>query len=711
MNELSLIQSIFLFQIVGYAILRIFFKPDIGRRLYCGVFAFNGPSDLSKALCHLVLNNIKILGMYNDDRGGDNAGIVINNEVLRTIGTEYKFKTLLERNHIEVLDPAISTIIIGHSRKGSVGGKGHENAHPFEIYEDKKNPSPDWYMTGVHNGTIENWQDLLKNHVLDEKEFKNDSKTMLKIIARQRKLKKVKKYNVLEKYKGNGVFIWYFRDEPDTMYVFKGAHKKYKTATKADEERPLFFYECPITQGIYFSSIKDSLIAISADRELVKDLATNTVFKFRQGKLVTKDSINIDREDVYEFESAASSSAYGYGDEEYMGYWEGGFGPAVRPGTQKQIGFKDYTEQNQHAMAKLAAKARAQELINKTLPSDSSSVCTVPVLPITSSIKREGKTIILGAEDVPLKNIANYKDKIYREHGLYKFGGELLNGEYIINMKTNEIHSSSKKNLLEQAHIFEARYFYEGYMLKSKAALIDLQELDKNDPKWKVDKAGYIMSKYCSYPVPTTDGKMYYLNLNKAQGYFEGIPYSEGKVYDYKDGKLIEVRKVVETTSQESSFPPQEIDYGPIVGPKTKIIDLHCPNYSRDNDRDITDPDGTTPTPPKLTEEQIADQLKKNQEEDSRQEELSVIDSLEQEILEGWHDLKEKIEEQMYNMDPFVKEGSLKKLDFLSGSLFDWGIDCIEGGVVGTPKDLSPHYKLDDKGKLTYTNVSKMRFF
>jgi len=707
MNELSLINSILLFQIVGYAILRIFFKPDIGRRLYCGVFAFNGPTNLSKALCHLVLNNIKILGMYNDERGGDNAGIVINNEVLRTIGTEYKFKTLLERNHIDVLDPAISTIVIGHSRKGSVGGKGHENAHPFEIYEDKKNPSPDWYMTGVHNGTIENWQDLLKNHVLDEKEFKNDSKTMLKIIARQRKLKKVKKYNVLEKYKGNGVFIWYFRDEPDTMYVFKGAHKKYKTATKADEERPLFFYECPITEGIYFSSIKDSLIAISVDRELVKDLATNTVFKFRQGKLVVKDSITIERENIYEFESANSSVMYGYG-EEYDGHWEGcGFEPAIRPGIQKQIGFKDYTAQSQEAMAKQALKERADHLVNKTLPSNSSNVCPIPISSSTSPTKREGKTIILGTDDVPLKNIANYKDKIYREHGLYKFGGELLNGEYIINMKTYEVHSSSKKNLLEQDHIFESRFFYEGYMLKNKIALIDLQELDKDNSNWKADKAQYIMSKYCSYPVPTTDGKMYYLNLNKAQGYFEGIPYSEGKVYDYKDGKLIEVRKIVETTNQESSIPPQEIEYGPIIGPKTKIINLHCPNY----DRDITDPDGITSTPPKLTEEEIADQLKKNQEEDSRQEELSVIDSAEQEILEQWLNLKEKIEEQMYNMDPFIKDGSLKKLDFLSGSLFDWGIDCIEGGVVGTPKNLSPYYKLDDKGKLAYSNISKMRFF
>lgn len=675
MNELNLIQNIFLFQIIGYIILRIFFKVDTNRRLYCGVFAFNGPSDLSKNLSHLVLNNIKILGMYNDERGGDNAGIVINNEVLKTTGFEYKFKTLLEKNHIEVLDPSSSTIVIGHSRKASVGGKGHENAHPFEIYEDKKDPNLDWYMTGVHNGTIENWEELLKNHLLDEKEFKNDSKTILKIISRQRKLKKVKKYNILEKYKGNGVFIWYFKDEPDTMYVFKGAHKKYKTSNIVDEERPLFFYECPITKGIYFSSIKESLIAISIDRNLVKDLKTNIVFKFRQGLLVEKDSIIIDRENIYEFDFSTSTSnynsnAYGYGyyPELYKN---------MKPGVQKQIGFKDYNESNQDTVIKLALKARADELIKKTLPSNNSNCSIVPMS------KKEKKTIILGTEDIPLMHIVNYKNKIYREHGLYKFAGELLNGEYIININTNEIYSSSKKELLEKTHIFESRCFYEGYMLKSKAALLELQELDKNNPNWKADKVNYIMSKYCSYPVPSTDNKIYYLSLNKAQGCFEGIPYSENKIYTYNSGKLIEVKKLVGTANQESSFPQQDINY----------------------DKDITDPDIV------ITEEQIANQINKNLENDNMQEELSIIDSFEQEILEGWRHLKEKIEEQVTYMDPFLKNGTLKKLNFLSGVLFDWGIECIEGCVIGTPEDSSPHYTLDNKGELTYNNISNITFF
>ena len=714
MSEFSLIHSILLFQIIGYAILSIFFKPDKGRRLYCGIFAFNGPSNLSKSLAHLVLQNIKMLGMYNDDRGGDNAGIVINNKVLKTVGIEYKFKTLIEKNHIDILDPTISTIVIGHSRKGSVGGKGHENAHPFEIYKDEKedkDESVDWYMTGVHNGTIENWKELLENHHLDEKEFKNDSKTMLKIISRQRKLKKQKKYIILEKYKGNGVFIWYFRDEPDTMYVFKGAHKRYKSSITVEEERPLFFYECPLTKGIYFSSIKDSLLSIAVEKDKVKNLVTNIVLKFKEGKLISKDSINIDRENMYEYPLVSSENTYGKEED----WWKRTYGYTSKnnqSSIQSKIGFKDYEENNQSYIAKRAAEERAKSLIEKALPSSVKSISTVPVISIdTTSIttNKIGKTIILGTKDVPLKNIADYKDKICREDGLYKYNSTLLNGEYIINKKTYEVFSPSKKNLLEQENIFETRYFYEGYMLKDKASLIDLQELDKNSPNWKTDKASYIISKYCSYPVPTWDGKFYYLNLNKFSGYCDGIPYSEGKVYDYKDGKIIEVRKIIETP-KESSIPfVNEITYGPII----KKIDLNknsstCPNYDRDN----IDPEVST-TSPNLSDKEIAKQLKLNEEEEIKQENFFIFDASEREILELWQQLKTKVEEQIYNMDPFFKDKTFNKWDFLSGTLNEWVFDSVHECLTKKSGNLSesPFFTSNEKGELIYNNISKITFF
>lgn len=701
MTEISLIQCILLFQVIGYVILSIFFKPDVGKRLYCGIFAFNGPSNLSKELCHLVLSNIKTIGMYNDERGGDNAGIAINNEILRTTGFEYKFKTLIEKQDINKFDPTVSSIIMGHSRRGSVGGKGHENAHPFEIYETKK--AANWYMAGIHNGTIENWKELLENHGLDKEDFKNDSKTVLKILSRQRRLKKQKKYVVLEKYKGNGVFMWYFQDEPNILYVFKGAHKKYKSSVNFEEERPLFYYECPITRGIYFSSIKDPLLVIATDRNEVKNLVTNTVLKFKEGKLLKDEIIEIDRSEIYEFDY--SNNYYNSEEEEH---WRNRYGhycgiednDRITPKQNSTIGYKNYASQAE--MAKIAAEKRAKDLIRRTLPSDNSSVPIIPVSKVNDSqSSKSGKTIILGSEDTPLQNLAHYKGKLYREHGLYKHNGLLLNGEYIINKQTYEIHSPSKKNLLEQEHIFEIRYFYEGYMLKNKASLIDLQEMDKNYPNWKVDKAPYILSKYCSYPVPTFDGKFYYLNLNKFNGHLEGVPYSEDKSYLYKDGKLLEVKKLVKTSENVQSSlpfegPTQEIDYCPI-----KVIDIN-------SNKDISlDPE----LRPSLRE--IANQLEANEQEEENQENFLIFDASEREILDLWLQLREKVEEQTYQMNSYIKDKTFNEQDFLSGILHSWGFDCIEGGLT-TATEKSPaseRFVRDKNGKLIYQNISKLTFF
>jgi len=129
------VKSILLIYFLTYCLLSLFFKPDKSR-IYCGVFAFCGPTTLTKGAYAMILSNIKLLGILNDSRGGDNAGILINNEVLHTKGTDWKFSELIQREVLENPDPQYSTVIIGHCRKASVGGRDHKYAHPFEIYQN-----------------------------------------------------------------------------------------------------------------------------------------------------------------------------------------------------------------------------------------------------------------------------------------------------------------------------------------------------------------------------------------------------------------------------------------------------------------------------------------------------------------------------------------------------------------------------------------------
>ena len=91
-------------------------KPD-KTIIPCGIFGFCGTVNLSKVGWTAVLSNIKILGIYNDDRGGDNTGILLNNEITHSEGFIYKFGELIEKKDLENPDSSISTVILGHFTK------------------------------------------------------------------------------------------------------------------------------------------------------------------------------------------------------------------------------------------------------------------------------------------------------------------------------------------------------------------------------------------------------------------------------------------------------------------------------------------------------------------------------------------------------------------------------------------------------------------
>ena len=51
------VKSILLIYFLTYCLLSLFFKPDKSR-IYCGVFAFCGPTTLTKGAYAMILSNI-----------------------------------------------------------------------------------------------------------------------------------------------------------------------------------------------------------------------------------------------------------------------------------------------------------------------------------------------------------------------------------------------------------------------------------------------------------------------------------------------------------------------------------------------------------------------------------------------------------------------------------------------------------------------------
>lgn len=246
----------------------------------CGIFTFQSKNP-KKTNWKEVIANIKILGLYNDTRGGDNFGIYLNGNIHKNkTHSEKTAKTFFENNG-EIFDLKDINFpnIIGHSRKGSVGGLLLENAHPFVIETENDK------LIGVHNGTIKNWKELLDEYNLKDDKIKVDSQAIFTILANNKD-----DYSVFEKYDGAGTFIWMYESDPDSLYTFKGASKLYQHSAAVTEERPLYFYEAD--EGIYFSSMAESLKCIAFKKEDVKNLKSNSVFKLTKGVNVFEKNIN-----------------------------------------------------------------------------------------------------------------------------------------------------------------------------------------------------------------------------------------------------------------------------------------------------------------------------------------------------------------------------------------------------------------------------------
>lgn len=252
----------------------------------CGLVGFSGKSP--------DLNALKILGIYNDTRGGDACGFAINNKIFKSSSVDLdrfsKMFTKKEGQERFINKNNKDQIVLMHTRKGSAGGRTSEQAHPYKVINSNGRE-----LIGIHNGTIRNIDDLVDKYLKDtDIVFKHSDTDSLKLYTI---LCETQKLDVLTEYEGGAALLWYYTDEPTTLYAFKGASESayynYSTYSSIEEERPLFYGI--INDSIYFSSIKDSLFSINV--QTVFSVDNNTVKTIKSGKIV--ETVDIKRVSPY----------------------------------------------------------------------------------------------------------------------------------------------------------------------------------------------------------------------------------------------------------------------------------------------------------------------------------------------------------------------------------------------------------------------------
>lgn len=262
-------------------------KPILG----CGLVAFCGSKEPVKA--KLILT-----ALLNESRGRHSCGVFTNNKILWGKGTDK-----LISDFIKKVEERFTNNVLIHMRHATVGTA--DNAHPFGfrrsrdgnivINEDNK----PYEIVGMHNGTIDNWQELKQQYELGAW-ADMDSKVILGSIFKE------KNFDVLSKYVGAAALILYNTND-NKMYVYKGG------TISGEPERTLFYIR--EEEGLYFSSEYNPLSFLS---KTIYTVPNDTLLEIQDGVIL--NTLKVKRNRTVNLMKVIKPDNFAYADEEDDAY-------------------------------------------------------------------------------------------------------------------------------------------------------------------------------------------------------------------------------------------------------------------------------------------------------------------------------------------------------------------------------------------------------
>ena len=174
----------------------------------CGIVGYNGNSQAAP----ILLDGLEKL----EYRGYDSSGLAVRDGTkdIEVVKAKGRLRVLAEKTDEGMA--LAGNCGIGHTRWATHGEPSENNAHPH-ISEDK-------FVTGVHNGIIENYQELKEKLQRHNYTFYSDTDTEIAIKLIDYYMKKYKEGPVdsiaraMTRIRGSYALVVMFKDYPDEIY-------------------------------------------------------------------------------------------------------------------------------------------------------------------------------------------------------------------------------------------------------------------------------------------------------------------------------------------------------------------------------------------------------------------------------------------------------------------------------------------------------------
>jgi len=285
--------------------------------LYCGLFGWVGsnPSIFNRQA-------FTLLGLSNEARGGDSCGVYSNKSISYGTGVSKDFPTFIKKiGHVRA---GKDCVVMGHTRKASVGGISARNAQPVALKDNDGNLG--FILT--HNGTLSNHEELAKKYDLDISNLNTDSQILAALMYFSEA-----SLDILGEYNGAAAVVFHMPGT-NTIYIFKGKSKNSSNLHYSSEERPLYGYR-ESNHSFYYSSTKSPLEYLAKDEKDIFDIKCNSLIKITGGKI--EEMTDIDRSERYQryvepYVYKKPVNVYGYArnnfhneTEDLDNYYRGGY--------------------------------------------------------------------------------------------------------------------------------------------------------------------------------------------------------------------------------------------------------------------------------------------------------------------------------------------------------------------------------------------------